>query len=99
MTAPTVREVMTRTMRAVRDGAARGETVDALAARGAVTISPDVPVDSAVRLMEATRAERLLVVTDDRKLLGTLSRRQVLRASVPQGAGRRAGPESTARSR
>jgi CBS-domain-containing membrane protein len=48
-----------------------------------VTITPDASLASAVQLMDATRVERLPVVTDDGKLVGTVSRRQVLQASVP----------------
>jgi CBS domain-containing protein len=124
MTAPTVLGVMTRTVRAVRDGAGYGEMVDALVSQDAgtlpvvddagrvlgvvsdwdllaavaqgskvpnvhrashrpVTITPDASLASAIQLMDATRVERLPVVTDDGKLVGTVSRRQVLQASLP----------------
>lgn len=69
---------------------ARGEDIDATPVPGyrtdggiRVTIAPDASVVSAMRLMGAARVERLPVVDDHGTLLGTVSRRQVLRAALP----------------
>jgi CBS domain-containing protein len=134
MTAPTVGEVMTRTVRAVRDGAGYEEMVDALVSAGVgalpvvdragrvlgvvsdrdllavvargvdvpptssdtpVTVDANASLVAAARLMAATHVERLPVVSDDGKLIGTVSRRQLLRATQPPDPAQRdelAGP-------
>jgi CBS-domain-containing membrane protein len=139
VTLPRVREVMTRTVRTVRQGAGYAEMLEALASQGAgtlpvvdpagrllgvvsdgdllsavarsggipappdlptgsraaATIAPDASVDAAARLMDATRIERLPVVTAAGTLVGTVSRLQVLQASAPPDPVRRdelAGP-------
>jgi CBS domain-containing protein len=55
-----------------------GDTAGALMTRPPVTVSSDVSVSKAARLMEAARVRRLPVV-DDGKLVGIVSRRDLVR--------------------
>jgi CBS-domain-containing membrane protein len=48
-----------------------------------VMIAPEVSVESAAQLMDATRLDLLPVVTDDGRLVGTVTRGQV-RQAMPQ---------------
>jgi CBS domain-containing protein len=57
---------------------ADGLTADELMSHPAVTISPDEPVESAARLMYNCRVKRLPVVNSDGRLVGIVSRADVL---------------------
>jgi CBS-domain-containing membrane protein len=57
---------------------ADGFTAGELMTRPAVTISPDEPVESAARLMYNCRVRRLPVVNSDGRLVGIVSRTDVL---------------------
>lgn len=63
-----------------RHGAARAEamTAAALMTTPAVTIHPDAPVRSAARLMTARHLRRLPVVAGDGRLIGIVTRRDLL---------------------
>ncbi len=58
---------------------AGGDTAAGLMSAPAVTIGPDAPLGVAARLMEHERIKRLPVVDADGRLLGIVSRRDLLR--------------------
>lgn len=60
------------------DEKAAGVTAGDLMSSPAVTISPDAPVEQAARLMYDRRVKRLPVVTPTRRLVGIISRVDVL---------------------
>jgi CBS domain-containing protein len=58
---------------------AAGDTAEALMTAPAITIGPDAPIGDAARLMEREQVKRLPVVNSDGRLVGIVSRRDLLR--------------------
>jgi CBS domain-containing protein len=67
-----------RRTRATKEKAA-GELASALMSSPAITISPESPIGEAARLMEREQVKRLPVVDADGRLVGIVSRRDLLR--------------------
>jgi len=74
---PTVRERYEQTVS--RAAPRRGLMASQLMTRHIVTVRPDTPLSAAVREMFEHRVNRLPVVDDDRRLMGIVSRSDVLR--------------------
>ncbi len=74
---PTVRERYEQTVS--RAGPRRGLIASQLMTRHIVTVRADTPLSAAVREMFQHRVNRLPVVDDDRRLMGIVSRSDVLR--------------------
>jgi len=58
---------------------AAGDTAEALMTAPAITIGPEAPIGEAARLMEHERVKRLPVVNEEGRLIGIVSRRDLLR--------------------
>jgi CBS domain-containing protein len=58
---------------------ASGETAEDVMTSPAVTVGPEATIGDAARLMEAKHVKRLPVVDDDGRLVGIVSRRDLLR--------------------
>jgi len=74
---PTVRERYEQTVS--RAAPRRGLMASQLMTRHVVTVRPETPLSAAVREMFEHRVNRLPVVDDDRRLMGIISRSDVLR--------------------
>jgi CBS domain-containing protein len=66
-----------RRRRSAREKAA-GDTAGEVMSRPAITVGPDTPLAEAARLMESEHIKRLPVVDQEGKLLGIVSRRDLL---------------------
>jgi len=64
-----------------------GQTVAGVMRTRLITVNPETPVAEAVRLMTENGIKRLPVVDNDRRLLGMVSRVDVLRALAQPGVG------------
>jgi CBS-domain-containing membrane protein len=71
----------TRRARVIRRKAASDRAADLMTAP-AISIGPDVPVARAARILEAARVKRLPVVDEQHRLVGIVSRRDLVRTYV-----------------
>lgn len=79
----------TRRMRAARHKAASDRAAD-LMTKPPVTVGPEVSVSQAARMLEAARVKRLPVTDDEGRLVGIVSRRDLVRTYVRTDAELRA---------